>query len=335
MPDGKRSLTLGLIGCGRISQAHLIAAAHLTDLVRVVAVSDTMRDRTVEAARCYNIPVAVQDYRRILEDPAIEAVVVTVPPGLHATVVCEAAKAGKHILVEKPMALDALAAETMVAAAETAGVTLMVGQSKRFPNAIQELVRRLGDIGDVFRIHIAFLVSFRQPPADWWRLRQHAGDLVIQLQGSHSLDSVCWWLGQLPSRVFATAGRRNTVWEGDDEADILCTFPGGTVASIHLSLSTEPPIHEALVVGAKGHIRVIERPAGAPFENEYRLEMNGRVLMDGLQSPSMFTHQMREFAESIRDKRTPLAGGREVLSSMRVLDAARTSVRTGLPVSLG
>ncbi|HSC72006.1 MAG TPA: Gfo/Idh/MocA family oxidoreductase, partial [Candidatus Methylomirabilis sp.] len=270
----------------------------------------------------------------VLENPAVEAVVVTVPSDLHAAVVCDAAQAGKHILVEKPMALDHPAAERMVAAAETAGVTLMVGQSRRFPDAVRELVRRLPEIEPIFRIHIVFLVSFPQPPTDWWRSEQRAGGLVILLQGSHSLDSVCWWLGGTPARVYATAGRRNDAWEGEDEADILCTVPGGEVATAHLSLSTEPSVHEFLVIGARGTLRVVERPGGAPFENAYRLEHNGQVLIDGPQSPSMYTHQLREFADALRDKRTPLASGREVLPVMRVLDAARASARTGLPVSL-
>lgn len=334
MPDATNPLALGLIGCGRIAQAHLAAAAHLAGLVRLVGVADPVLDRAEEAARRYGIPLAVQDHRRLLEDPAIQAVVVTVPNDLHAAVVGEAATAGKHVLVEKPMALDAAAAERMVAAAEGRGVTLMVGQSRRFPDAVQELVRRLPDLGEIFRIHIAFLVSFPTPPTDWWRSQARAGGLVILIQGSHALDSVCWWLGRPPARVFATASRRNPAWEGEDEADILCTFPGGVTGSVHLSLSAEPPVHEALLIGTKGNLRLVERPGGAPFKFAYRLEQNGRLILDGPQSPSMYTHQLQEFAEAIQSKRPPLASGREILPLMRVLDAARASARTGLPVTL-
>lgn len=334
MPNGPRPLGVGLIGSGRIAQAHLAAAGQLASLVRLVSVADPVPGRAEDAARRYAIPVATQDYRRLLADPDVEAVIVTVPNDLHASVVVDAAAAGKHVLVEKPMALDAASAERMVAAAEASGVTLMVGQSRRFPDAVRELVRRLPGVGEIFRIHIAFLVSFPKPPTEWWRSEQRAGGLVILLQGSHSLDSVCWWLARSPSKVFATASRRNPAWEGEDEADILCMFPGGVAASVHLSLSTDPPVHEALVVGTKGNLRLVERPGDAPFAFAYRLELNGRVLMDGPQSPSMYTHQLREFAEAIRDKRPPLASGREILPLMRVLNAARTSARTGQPVSL-
>lgn len=333
MSEGMPKLGLGLIGSGRIAQAHLKAAANLQDRVRVVSIAGRRLEQAEATARSFGIPTAVDDYRQLLGDPAVDAVVVATPNDSHASIVCDAAQAGKHILVEKPMALEYPAAEKMVMAAESAGVTLMVAQSRRFPDAVQDLVRRLPEIGQIFRIHIVFFVSFPQPPTDWWRSEQRAGGLVILLQGSHSLDSVCRWLGRTPSRVFATIGRRNAAWEGEDEADILCTFPGGEVASVHLSLSTTPSIHEFLVVGAKGNLRLVERP-GPPFETAYRLELNGQVLMDAPQSPSIYTHQLREFADALRNKRMPLASGRDVLPVMRVLDAARTSARTGLPVSL-
>jgi predicted dehydrogenase len=312
----------------------LKAAANLEGRVRVVSIAGRRRDRAEAAAREYGIPNVADDYLQLLRNPAVEAVVVTTPNDSHASIACDAAKAGKHILVEKPMALDTHSAEAMVRAADSVGVTLMVAQSRRFSDAVRELMRRLPEIGEVFRVHVTFFVSFAAPPTDWWRSADQAGGLVILLQGSHSLDSVFWWLGRTPTRIFATARRRNLAWEGEDEADILCSFPDGAVASVHLSLSTNPPVHEALVVGAKGHVRLVERPTGIPFENSSRLEMNGQVLMDGLQTPSPYTNQLREFADAVREGRTPLASGSEVLNVMRMLDAARASVQSGAPVSL-
>ncbi len=334
MPDVGKRLELGFIGSGRIARAHLAAAANLSDRVRVAAIAGRRRERATAAAREFGIPAVVDDYRALLRDPAIEAVVITTPNDSHAAIACDAAKAGKHILVEKPMALDTHSAEAMVRAAEAAGVSLMVAQSRRFSDAARELVRRLPEIGEVFRIHITFLVSFAAPPTDWWRSSTQAGGLVILLQGSHSLDSIYWWLGRSPERIYATASRRNAAWEGEDEADILCTFPGGVTGTVHLSLSTNPAVHEALVVGSQGHLRLVERPAGIPFENLCRLELNGQVVMDGLQSPSLYTHQLAEFAAALRERRAPLASGREVLGVMRMLDAARASVQSGAPVSL-
>jgi len=329
-----KPLGLGFIGSGRIAQAHLQAAKNLSDRVRVVAIAGRRRDRAESVARQHGIPAVLSDYRQLLRSPDVDAVVITTPNDSHAAIACDAAKAGKHILVEKPMALDTPSAESMVRAAEDGGVTLMVAQSRRFSDAVREMVRRLPEIGEVFRVHIVFCVPFAQPPTDWWRSSAQAGGLVVLLQGSHSLDSVFWWLGRPPARVFATGARTNPAWEGEDEADIVCTYDGGVVATVHLSLSTAPPIHEALVVGRQGQFRLVERPAGPPFENLYRLEKNGEVLMDGLQTPSLYTHQLREFGEAVAEGRTPEASGREILSVMRMLDAARASMRDGQPVAV-
>jgi predicted dehydrogenase len=332
--DPQQPLGLGFIGSGRIAQAHLKAARNLSDRVRIAAVAGRRRDKAEATAREYGIPAVHDDYRQLLKDPAVQAVVITTPNDLHAAIACDAAKAGKHILVEKPMALDTASAEVMVRVSESAGVTLMVAQSRRFSDAVQTMVRRLPEIGELIRVHITFLVSFQQPPTDWWRSAAQAGGLVILLQGSHSLDSVFWWFGKTPQTVYATGARTNPAWEGEDEADILCRFAEGKAASVHLSLSTSPAVHEALVVGTKGHFRLIERPAGPPFENVYRLEKNGETLMDGLQAPSLYTRQLAEFAGAVRDGRPPIASGRELLSVMRILDAARVSVVSGQPVAV-
>lgn len=334
MSDSQKPLGLGFIGSGRIAQAHLAAASNLSDRVRAVAIAGRRRERAEATARQYGIPAVLGDYRELLLDRNVDAVVITTPNDSHAAIACDAAEAGKHILVEKPMALDTASAETMVRAADDAGVTLMVAQSRRFSDAVREMVRRLPEIGDILRVHIVFLVPFAQPPTEWWRSSAQAGGLVILLQGSHSLDSVYWWLGRLPASVYAVAARTNVAWEGEDEADIVCRFAGGATATVHLSLSTSPAVHEALVVGRTGHLRLIERPAGPPFENLYRLEKNGEKLLDGLQAPSLYTHQLREFADAVRGRRTPLASGREILNVMRLLDAARASVQSGQPVAV-
>src|SRR5512139_126285 len=327
MSEPTKPLRLGVIGSGRIAQANL--SAH----VQVVAIAGRRRDRAEAAARTYGIPVVAGDYRELLTNRDVDAVVITTPNDSHAGIACDAAKAGKHILVEKPMAIDTASGETMVRAAEDGGVTLMVAQSRRFSDAVRELVRRLPEIGEILRVHITFLVAFAQPPTEWWRSSAQAGGLVILLQGSHSLDSIYWWLGRTPQSIYTAAARTNAAWEGEDEADIVCRFAGGATATVHLSLSTSPAVHEALVVGRKGHLRLIERPAGPPFENIYRLEKNGEVLLDGLQSPSLYTNQLREFADAVREGRRPLASGREIVNVMRMLDAARASVQSGQPVA--
>jgi len=323
-----RKLQLGVIGCGRVAQAHLAAIQNLKDEVDLIAAADVDEKRAEEAKNRFGARLfSTSQYEEILSQSEIEAVIITLPNSLHHPVVLQAAKAKKHILVEKPMALNTKQAQEMVHEAKRNGITLMVGQSRRFSDAVFELQKNLHEIGNLFRIQISFLVNFPAPPTDWWKRSEEAGGLVILLQGSHSIDSILTWIKKMPRQVCAFTSKQNTQWEGEDEADILLSFDQGELASVHLSLSTSPEIHEAIFVGTKGVMRLTEYSTGKPFGFGYHLDLNGKRIYSGEQTPSNYTLQLREFIDAIRGRRPPIASGEEVLSTMRVLDAVRLSDR--------
>ena len=320
-------LRLGVIGCGRIAQAHLAAIEFLKEEVDLVAVTDIDEKRAREAEERFGAKYFIPRFEDLLNHPEIEAVVIPLPNHLHHPVVLQAARAKKHILVEKPMALNAKQAQEMVEEAKKNDVTLMVGQSRRFSDAVFELQRRLPEIGELFRIQISFLVHFPTPPTGWWKRSEEAGGLIILLQGSHSLDSILTWIKKIPRQVCTFSSRRNIQWEGEDEADILLSFDQGELASVHLSLNTSPAVHEALLVGMKGVMRLTEYATEKPFGFGYHLDLNGKRIVSGDQVPSNYTLQLKEFIDAFRKRRTPIASGEEVLNTMLVLDAARLSER--------
>jgi len=330
----ERRLRFGVIGCGRVAQAHLAAIENLKAEVELVAVADSDEKKASEAKERFGAKTFTSHFEEILRLPEIEAVIIALPNHLHLPVTVEAAKAKKHILVEKPMALNLSQANDMVEVAKRHGVTLMVGQSRRFSDAVFELQSRLPEIGDLFRVQISFLVSFPSPPTTWWKRSEEAGGLVILLQGSHSIDSLLTWIRKIPCQVCTFSSKQNNQWEGEDEADILLSFEQGELASIHLSLSTSPDIHEAILVGTKGVMRLTEYSTGKPFGFGYHLDLNGKRILSGEQIPSNYTLQLREFVDSIRKGRTPIASGEEVLNTMTVLDAARQSEREKRIVSI-
>ena len=330
----KRKLRLGVIGCGRVAQAHLHAINHLKEEVELIAVADADGNRATEAQGRFGAKRSYSQYQEILRHPAVEAVLIALPNHLHHPVAIEAAKAQKHILIEKPMALNRREAREMVESAKDNGVTFMVGQSRRFADAVFELQKNLSEIGTLFRIQISFLVHFPSPPTDWWKRSEEAGGLVILLQGSHSIDSILTWIKKIPLQVCAFTSRRNQEWEGEDEADILLSFDEGKLASVHLSLNTSPYLHEAILIGTKGSIRLTEYTTGQPFGFGYHLDLNDKRIFSGEQVPSNYTLQLKEFVDALREGRTPVASGEEVLSTMLVLDAARRSEREKRIVSL-
>lgn len=323
----KSRLRVGVIGCGRIAQAHLAAIEYLKEKVDLVAVSDIDERKLMEAKERFGPAVITRHYEELLRHPEIEAVIITLPNHLHYPVALQAARAKKHILVEKPMALNTQQAKEMVDEAKRCGVILMVGQSRRFSDGVFELQRNLSQIGDLFRIQVTFLAHFPSPPTDWWKRSEEAGGLVIFLQGSHSIDSILTWLKKVPIQVCTFSSRQNPQWEGEDEADILLSFEHGELASVHLSLNTSPAIHEAILVGTKGVLRLTEYATGRPFGFGYHLDLDGKRIFSGDQIPSNYVLQLKEFVEAVQSGRKPIASGEEVLSTMKVLDAARQSER--------
>jgi predicted dehydrogenase len=323
----ERKLRLGVIGCGRIAQAHFAAIENLKEKVDLIAVADADEKRAREAKERFGAKTFTSQFEEVLHHSGIEAVIIALPNHLHHPVALQAAMAKKHILVEKPMALNTKEAKEMVEMAKGNGVTLMVGQSRRFSDAVFELQRRLPEIGELFRIQISFLVHFPTPPTGWWKRSEEAGGLIILLQGSHSLDSILTWIKKIPRQVCTFSSRRNIQWEGEDEADILLSFDQGELASVHLSLSTNPELHEAILVGTKGVMKLTEYSTGKPFGFGYHLDLNGKRILSGEQMPSNYTLQLKEFIDAICRGRKPIASGEEVLNTMTVLDAARQSER--------
>jgi predicted dehydrogenase len=323
-----------MIGSGRIAQAHLAAIENLKDEVDLIAVADVDEKKAEEAKERFGAKFFTRRQEDILQDKDIEAVIVTLPNHLHHPVVLQAARAKKHILVEKPIALNTTQAKEMVGEARRNNITMMVGQSRRFSDAVSELTKNLPEIGRLFRIQISFLVNFPVPPTNWWKRSEEAGGLVILLQGSHSIDSILTWIKKIPLQVCAFTSRQNTQWEGEDEADILLSFGQGELASVHLSLSTSPDIHEAILVGTKGVMRLTEYSTGKPFGFGYYLDLNGKRIYSGDQIPSNYTLQLKEFIEALREGRKPIASGEEVLNTMKVLDAARLSEKEKRVVSI-
>ncbi len=330
-----KKLRLGIIGCGRISQAHIKAAKYLKDEVEIVALADKDLERATKIGSTLGITFCVEDYKKLLENQRVEAVIIALPHHLHYEVTLASAKAKKHILLEKPMALKYQEAEKMVAVAKENDITLMIGHSRRFSEAMKILRQRIYEIGPIIRIIINFLVYFPKPPTDWWKSQEEAGNLIIYLQASHSIDFVLWTLNKTPKKIFAHTFTRNTGgFTIKDEADIFMEFPGNITTSFHLSLNTKPPMHEYIIVGEKGSIYLTEYQLPEPFTFGYRLKLNEETLIEGEQLPTSYTLQLKEFIEAVKTNRVPLASGEEILPLIKILEKVSESSITGRVINL-
>src|SRR5512136_3161135 len=143
-------LGVGIVGCGRISDLHQLGYRGRDD-AKIVAVCDTSAARAKKKAKEWGVEKVTTDYQQVLEDKQVDAVELLTPHHLHCPMTVQACRAGKHVSVQKPMALSAAEADEMIAAADKAGVTLRVYETFAFyaPAVRAKQMIDAGEIGDV------------------------------------------------------------------------------------------------------------------------------------------------------------------------------------------
>jgi predicted dehydrogenase len=248
-----RAAIVGLGAWGR----RLVNSAQGSDRIRFVAAAT----RTVEAsagfARERGFPLYA-DYRKVLEDPDIDAVVLATPHSLHAQHVVEAADAGKHVYVEKPFTLDRASAQEAVAACRRARVTLAVGLNRRFRTAVAELRRlvtgnALGQVLHIEGSHHGPLAVARS--VEHWRSqRSETPGGGMTAKGVHVLDLMVSMVGHVRS-INALCERRVSAADVDDVTAMTLRFTSGVSGYLSTVLSTAH-FWRLHVLGARGWAEV-------------------------------------------------------------------------------
>lgn len=194
-----------LIGCGRAGMIHARNYKNKIDHAKIVAVVDAVKEAAQAAAAELGVTQWYTDYRDILGDSHINAVIVVAPTDLHKEIVLACAAAGKHIFCEKPMAMTVEECDEMIAACDHHGVKLQVGFMRRFDASFREAKRLLaeGAIGDLVQIHS----NTRGPskPRPWMYDIQKSNGILAEVN-SHDIDAVRWMADSDIASVYAVAG---------------------------------------------------------------------------------------------------------------------------------
>jgi scyllo-inositol 2-dehydrogenase (NADP+) len=340
---------IGLYGFGAIGREHATSANEV-DGLELRGVCDRSAERRADAARRFAAPTH-GDAARMLADPAVELVVVGVPPVLHADAVLECLAAGKHVVCEKPFALTAGDADRMLEAAARVGRTVTVYQSRRWdPDfiALRRAVAR-GDVGEPFYME-TFIGGYGHPCSFWHSHEPVSGGSIFDW-GSHHIDWVLQVLRGDVVRVAATAHKR--VWHDVTNADqvrVDLTFEGGEQASFLHSdvaaalkpkwylLGTEGAIvgdwrHEAVRSRAWTGDLVEERlqPAEAPARvSVHRADGGGGVDVTELALPPRARHGFyRNLADHLLLGEPLAVPAREARRNVAVMEAATSSAAAG------
>ena len=246
-------LRLGIVGCGRVTELRHLPALGGVSGAEVVALADVDAPRLSSVAERFGVARRYGDYAELIEAGGVDAVAVCVPPQFHAEVAQAALAAGKHVFVEKPLALareecDLLAARAALAPA----LKVMVGFNLRWHRLLREARATIGrgHLGEIKLVRTVFTsgVRARADFPDWRRRRESGGGALFEL-GVHHFDLLRFLLGDEVEEVYASSGR------GDETATVAARTRGGAQVVAAFAEGTGEN-HELEIYGARGWLRV-------------------------------------------------------------------------------
>ncbi len=349
-PDNQDThpIGLGLIGSGSQGR-YLSEAAALSEGVAFAACADINPEAARKAMAQCGYARAYPDTESLLADPAVDAVIVATTHDQLCPSALAALRAGKHVLVEKPMALTAADGRKLVGAARQAGVNLMVGYTLRFMPA-RVLMKRLldeGALGEVTHIIAGQCIGGM---GGWLGDPARGGGPLLYI-GTHVLDQVLWVAGRPAERVFAEVNRAQSGVEAD--AMITVRFGGGLVAQVCTSQTLGGRYGWIDVLGTQGRLRaewesnvvsVESRPVEAyrhlteihvpPTAYLPATRPDATASLTGHAYIRMWGAELTEFLASIREGRPPCVTGEDGVRVLEVTDATFESGRTGEPVRI-
>jgi predicted dehydrogenase len=274
----------------------------------------------------------VSSYGRVLKDPEIDAVILATPHSLHHKQIVQAAKAGKHVFVEKPMTLTRTTAEKAVEACRAAGVTLGLGFNRRFAPSFLEMMRRIhaGDIGDVLHIEAqqSGPTGYRLKPGNWRATRAESPAGAMTARGIHTLDSMIHIAGVV-STVYAYSDRRKLPPEVeiDDTTSMLLKFANGVTGYLGTIFATGD-FWRVHVFGSKGWLEM---------RGDTELIARG---LDGdpnrvtLSAADKERAELEAFADAVAAKQPFMVPPEEAVNEIAVLEAIVKSAAKGKPVTI-
>lgn len=327
-------LGVGLIGAGGVAKNH-IAAWLKQDDARVVAVADADPERAAEAAAALGIERWTADYRELLGWDGVEAVDICTTEATHGQIASDAAGAGKHVLVEKPIATTLEDSDRIIAAAHGAGVQLMVAQTYRFYDhtvSAKEVIDS-GEIGDPIYVRYSAGSGFWRQ--DWTGNRISPTDTGgnVVTNGVHATYLCNWWLGARPISVYGQAQNiTSSHLEMNDYFMITVKYDNGAIAVVDASRANMPrssQLSSITILGTEGEITT-----GGLRDSQWVHSDDGlRSFSFSIQNG--FDREIAAFVSCIQDGTEPPVTGEQGRLALEMCLAAEQSIRTGQVVLVG
>ena len=336
----KNSISVGVVGCGYWGP-NLIRNFRSLPKCQMKVMCDLSEARLRHLRQLYPEVEGVTDYKRVLEDKDIDAVVVAAPVQQHFPLAKAALEAGKHTLIEKPMASSVAECEELVSLAESKGLVLMVGHTFLYSAPVRKMTEiiRAGDIGDIRYINARRLNLglFQKDINVAWDLAPHDISIILSI------------MGESPKTVNCRGSAHIT--PGVEDVTTMClTFSKNQTAIIHSSWLDPRKVREMTIVGSKRmivyddvapleKIRIfdtrVERPPHYDTFGEFQYAYHyGDISSPYLKQEEPLKAECQHFLECIGEGKTPLTDGSRGLEVVRILEASSVSLKLGgAPVS--
>ena len=350
-----KKLKVGVVGCGSIAgYAHFPSYQKMTDLVEVVACADIVPEKAKAAAEKYNIPHWYDSVEALLAgEPDVDYIDCCTWTAAHAPVTIAAAKAGKHVLCEKPLAASLEQGLEMDKAIREAGVTFMLAVCTRYGSEQQKFIelRDQGVFGEIYFAKTAY-VRRRGVPGSWFTNKAIAGGGPVLDIGVHAIDRT-WYLMGRPKPVTVSAetsyriGKNNAeasftwgegladrpdaqIFDVEDSASVFFRFEGGKsmIAETSWTINGKEEFYSKLY-GTK---------AGASFDplTVYGTDENGKLTDTKVEVPGndFYEDEIRHFVDCLNTGKTPISPMEDALVVQRMLDGIYRSAEAHREVEI-
>lgn len=335
-------LNTAIIGLGRWGQNLVNSVQGKSRKLRFVAGAVRTPSKAQEYADRQGIRL-YDDYAKVLADPEVDAVVLAMPHSMHAELIIQAARAGKHVFTEKPFTLSTESAKDAVRACAKAGVTLAVGYNWRFQPALQEIRRMLDDgrLGKLMHIEGNFCgPSVYWYPKDHWRQKKDEGPGGgMTGRGVHVVDAMLYLAGHADT-VYAQSFRRALDYGIDDTTSMLFRFKSGASGYLGTFIATAET-WRMQVFGTNGWVEVGDVEHLSTWQmrvcllNPDNLRERKRAQVMSFADTSTERAELEHFADAAAKKRPLAMAGGDEIHGVTALEAIIESARSGKPVKIG
>jgi len=339
----QKHFRVALVGCGRISANHFEALSKI-DGLELVAVCDVVEERARAAGEAWNVPWFV-NYEQMLAAVPCDVVTIATPSGLHPQHGAIAARQGKHVVSEKPMAITLSAADELVQACDDAGVHLFVVKQNRL-NATIQLLKRALDKGRFGRLYMVNATVRWTRPQEYydqakWRGTWEFDGGAFMNQASHYVDLVQWLMGPVESVMAKTATMARRI-EAEDSGAAILKFRNGAIGVLEVTMLTFPKNLEGSItlLGEKGSVKIggtavnkIEHWQFADYDDDDKLVDAANTNPTSVYG---FGHEpyYRNVLKVLRGEAVPDTDGRAGRKSLELILGIYESAKTGNEVPL-